>query len=188
MLYTKKGDNGTTKLFNTEQGKRLSKSAPVFEVLGSLDELNCFLGYVKVLSRKQNLHLLMDSKISFWEILERFQESLFCLQAEVGGSDVSVKQKDLDFLEQVVSDIEKTLPPINNFVIPGGSEVSAFLDIARTITRRTERCFVVFKESPEAKTSELAMKYLNRLSSALYAMARFTNHEEGRTENSPNYG
>ncbi|WP_366535719.1 ATP:cob(I)alamin adenosyltransferase [Streptococcus pneumoniae] len=78
MLYTGKGDKGTTKLFDCPQGTRLTKSSFVFEVLGTIDELNCTLGYTKVLSRKSNDTLNIGvEKIPYEEIIEIFQQNLF---------------------------------------------------------------------------------------------------------------
>lgn len=181
MLYTGVGDGGTTKLFDSPKGKRLSKADFVFEVLGTLDELNSSLGYAKALSSKGDVHT------SYVEIIENFQQSLFCIQAEVAGSGVSLKEKHVLFLEKVIREIEVVLPPIKSFVISGGGEVGAYLDVVRTIARRVERALVSLRDSKGRQVSDETLKYSNRLSSALYAMARFANYQEGYSENRPEY-
>ena len=188
MLYTRKGDNGTTKLFDGPKGARLSKSAFVFEVLGMLDELNTSLGYARVLSEKGGDCLNMKSqKVSFADILLIFQQNLFCIQAEVGGSRVHLKKEHVLFLEEVVYEIETLLPPITSFVIPGGELVGAYLDVVRTLARRAERGLVSLAEKKKRVEGEFSLVYLNRLSSALYAMARFANYQDGCIEKIPNY-
>lgn len=188
MLYTRKGDHGTTKLFNCAQGERLSKSDFVFEVLGLLDELNCVIGYAKVLSRKSNNVLSVKGEnISYDKILEILQQNLFCIQAEIGGSDIHLTKDHVLYLEEIISEVEKVLPPINSFVVYGGGESSAYLDIARAVARRVERQMVLLKEQKSRLVGEESLIFLNRLSSVLYALARFANYQEGYVENNPNY-
>ena len=84
MLYTKKGDNGTTKLFNHPSDTRVSKSSFIFEVLGTIDELNSSIGYAKALSKKYKLSVFMkNGKILYEKIMDIFQQNLFCIQAEL---------------------------------------------------------------------------------------------------------
>jgi cob(I)alamin adenosyltransferase len=188
MLYTRKGDNGTTKLFDCPQGKRVSKSDFIFEVLGTLDELNSSLGYAKVLSRKSNDTLLFETKkVSYAEILEALQQSLFCIQAEIGGSDIHVNENHTLYLEKVIYEVETLLPPITSFIVPGGGETGAYLDIVRTITRRTERQLVQLQNKKERLINDESIIFINRLSSALYALARFANYQEGYSERKPDY-
>src|SRR3989344_3092478 len=146
MLYTKKGDNGTTKLFNCPAGIRISKSSFIFEVLGTLDELNSSLGYVKVLSKKSNNTLSLETrKVSYEEILEILQQNLFCIQAELGGSDIHLTKNHINYLEKVIYEITTLLPPIKSFIITGGGETGAYLDISRSVARRAERQVVKLK-------------------------------------------
>lgn len=188
MLYTGKGDSGTTKLFDCPQGHRVSKSDFVFEVLGTLDELNSSIGYAKVLSKKSNDTLSMGTqKVSYEEILETFQQSLFCIQAELGGSDIHATKNHVLYLEKVIHEIETLLPPIKSFIIPGGGETGAYLDVGRTITRRVERQLVSLKDTKKRTVSDESVVFLNRLSSALYALARFANYQEGYFEKKPEY-
>ncbi|MEK7113731.1 MAG: cob(I)yrinic acid a,c-diamide adenosyltransferase [Patescibacteria group bacterium] len=190
MLYTRKGDNGTTKLFNCPQGQRVSKTDDVFEVLGTLDELNSLIGYAKVLSKKAKNTLVMDGeKIPYENILEKFQQSIFSIQAETGGSEIRLNNESVLYLEKVVADVELVLPPIKSFIVAGGGESGAWLDVSRTIARRTERQFVklLHKNKKEDTVDSVSARFLNRLSSALYALARFANHQEGYLEHPPSY-
>lgn len=188
MLYTGKGDNGTTKLFNCPQGKRVSKSDFVFEVLGTLDELNSTLGYSKVLSCKSKDTLYVEGrKVSYEEIIETLQQNLFSIQAEIGGSDIHLKKNHILYLEKIISEVETVLPPIKSFIVPGGGECGAHLDVARTVARRSERQVVLLKNRKECNISEETITYINRLSSVLYALARFANYQEGYFERKPEY-
>ncbi len=188
MLYTRKGDDGTTKLFGCTQGARVSKADFVFEVLGSCDTLNCMLGYAKTLSKKSHDVLAIETdKVSYEEILETFQQHLFCIQAEISGSDTHPTQTHILYLEKIIYEVETLLPPITSFIIPGGSETGAYIDIVRTQARKTERDVVSLKQKKGSIISTESVIYLNRLSSALYALARFANYQEGHTEHAPTY-
>ena len=188
MLYTKKGDNGTTKLFDCPQGKRISKSDFVFEVLGTIDELNSSLGYAKVLSKKSKDMLFFETqKVSYEKILETLQQNLFCVQAELGGSDIHLRKNHIIYLEKVIYEITTLLPPIKSFIIAGGGETGAYLDIVRSVARRAERQVVKLKDGKERIVSDESIIFLNRLSSVLYALARFANYQEGYFERKPEY-
>lgn len=188
MLYTKKGDGGTTRLFDCPQGKRVSKSDLVFEVLGTFDELNSSLGYAKVLSKKSQDSLSIgERKVSYREIVETLQQGLFCIQAELGGSDIHVTKKHTLYLEKVMQEVETLLPPIKSFIIPGGGETGAYLDIGRTVARRAERHLVLLRLKGERVVSDESIAFMNRLSSVLYALARFANYQKGYLEKKPDY-
>lgn len=188
MLYTRKGDRGTTKLFDCPQGKRLSKSLFIFETLGVLDELNSSLGYVKALSKKSSKVLVMEARdIPYEEIIEIFQQNLFCIQAELGGSNIHITKDHILYLEKVIREIETFLPPIKSFVIPGGGQVGAYLDVVRTVARRAERRIVTLREQGEKKVENTSLEFLNRLSGVLYALARFANYQDGFIEKKPDY-
>lgn len=188
MLYTGKGDGGTTKLFDTEKGVRVSKSDFVFEVLGTLDELNSCIGYAKVLSGKSQDTLTVEGNtVSYPEILEVFQQNLFCIQAEVGGSPLQATKEHVTYLETIIRDVEQVLPPITTFIIPGGTSSGAYLDVCRTIARRTERSVITLRDTHARIIADESVQYLNRLSSALYALARYANYQHGLTEHNPQY-
>lgn len=188
MLYTKKGDGGTTKLFDCPQGVRVSKSDFAFEVLGTLDEINSSLGFAKVLAEKSGIDITFQGKaMSYVEILEKLQENLFSIQGEVAGADTHIKMDSVTFEEEVIDEIEKTLTPINSFIISGGTELGAYLDVCRTIARKSERYLVTLKEKNERKINDESMIFMNRLSSILYALARYANQQNNIKEKGPSY-
>lgn len=171
MLYTRKGDGGTTKTFGCDQ--RISKSSTIAEALGSLDEINSFLGLLKVKSGS--------------DIIGRIQQDLFIIQAELAGANKTITEAKVKWLEEIIDGIEKTLPPIKTFFVSGGTELAALSDIARTIARRAERRVVGVAEEGKVKVGVHTLAYLNRLSSVLYAFARDFNHKAGISEEPPRY-
>lgn len=188
MLYTKKGDNGTTKLFSCPQGVRLSKADYVFEVLGTCDELNAALGYAKTLARKSGTTLYFDSThVACSLILESLQHHLFVLQAELAGADKHLCSKHIDYLEHIIYEVETIIPPLHSFVICGGSETSAYLDVTRTLARKLERHVVTLSTAHAFPICKESLVYTNRLSSVLYALARYTLYKDGYKEQSPRY-
>jgi cob(I)alamin adenosyltransferase len=182
MLYTKKGDNGTTGTFGCDQ--KISKSSAIAEALGALDETNSYLGFCKAKSLEKDFSI---DKRKFHEIIHDTQETLFIIQAEVAGAKMSVGKKNVSDLEEIINGIEKKLPPIKTFFIPGGSETGAMFDVARTIARRAERRVVRVSEEGKVKIGKHSLSYLNRLSSALYALSRLSAHLSGINEESPKY-
>ncbi|MEK7480213.1 MAG: ATP:cob(I)alamin adenosyltransferase, partial [Patescibacteria group bacterium] len=128
-LFTGKGDTGTTKLFDTgraskdgarhdsaESGKRVMKSAPIFECLGQLDELNTIVGWTKTATPGD---FAFDGR-SGKELLEDVQDHLFTIQAEVAGAQKSIPQSSVETLSSIINSIEKELPEIKTFLVPGG--------------------------------------------------------------------
>lgn len=183
MLYTRKGDNGTTKTFGCDQ--RISKSSSIAEALGTLDEINSFLGVCKV--KSDDLKILLPNNELAKDFLHKTQKNLFIIQAEVAGSKLSITEEKVKEIESVVDSIEKELPPIKTFFISGGSELATLFDIARTISRRAERRVVGVVEEGKIEVGEFTKSYLNRLSSLLYALARLSNHKAGIREEGPDY-
>ncbi|MEW5907810.1 MAG: cob(I)yrinic acid a,c-diamide adenosyltransferase [Patescibacteria group bacterium] len=175
MLYTKVGDKGLTTIFDCK--KNFLKSSLRIEALGSLDELNSLLGFCKVKSLEVKPPIGgLTSKT-----LEDIQNDLFILQGEVAGCGKGIKKNRRTEIEKIIDKIEKKLPKIKNFIISGGTELSALLDYSRAVARRAERRCVASKKniSPES------LKYLNRLSSLLFALARYVNL--GIKEKHPRY-
>lgn len=184
MLYTRKGDTGTTKTFGCDQ--RMSKSSNIAEALGSLDEINSFLGLIKI--KADNLSFnLPDAEIIISETIDRIQQDLFIIQAELAGAPKTITQNKILWLEEIIDGIEKTLPPIKTFFVSGGTELATLFDIARTIARRAERRVVGVVEEGKINISPETRAYLNRLSSVLYAFARGFNHQAGIKEEAPKY-
>jgi len=193
--------------------QKISKNSKIIEALGSLDEANSFLGLCKVQSAYLGFKL---GKTSLAEIVHEMQKNLFIIQAELAGADKTIDKSKIDELEEIIINIEKELPPIKSFFISGGpveitkwqqsgAGLGAIFDIARTIVRRTERRVIAVVEEiaqPTLPVSELksvsaedftgeisktTKSYLNRLSSALYALARYANHKVGIMEEAPDY-
>jgi len=177
MLYTGKGDDGMTKVFDCNQQK-ISKSSEVPEALGVLDELNAFLGFVKV-------HADKEPRIA--NALREAQENLFIVQAEVAGADKHLAPDAVGKMEVMIGEIEKEIPPITGFSIAGGTELSALLDIVRTLARRAERRIITAKDAQACTLSNETIAYMNRLSSLLFAFARLANHQSGVAEENPHY-
>lgn len=184
MLYTKRGDNGTTKLFSCKENERISKSGKIFEVLGSLDELNSLVGYAKVLAKKEKVKL---KNKNYEDILEDIQNMIFTLQASFAGSNKKLKNEDILYLENIIDGIEKTIPKINSFLISGHSKLSAFLDVLRSNTRKVERICVSLKDTSKYDVLDIHIVFLNRLSSFFYALERYVNFQKKHKEKSPKY-
>lgn len=181
MLYTGKGDSGTTKTLKTPE--RISKSHPVINALGAVDELNAWLGFCRAKLTTQTLPSTTWPTVA--ESLLAVQENLFIIQGELAGAELSIKQNKVVELEKLINKIEENLPPINSFLIPGQSEASALCDVGRTIARRAEG--MIINAGPETTVSEFSLAYMNRLSSLLYALARYMNEQQNITELAPAY-
>ena len=181
MLYTGKGDNGTTKTFGCDQ--RVSKSSNIAEALGNLDELNSFLGMVKVGCKDHDCDLKAKPFVS---IIEEIQSNIFTISAGLAGAEKRIAENKVTIVEGYIAEIETELPPITKFTIAGGTELSALLDFSRTLARRAERRVVAVNDETGNVGPE-TLKYLNRLSSILFALARLSNLRSGIKESSPSY-
>jgi cob(I)alamin adenosyltransferase len=166
-LYTKTGDDGTTGLFG---GVRVPKASARVEGYGTVDETNAAIG----VARAHPLGAAIDS------VLAAVQEDMFVLGAELAcapGREAKLRVRllgaeDIDRLERAIDDADAACPPLENFVLPGGSPGAAALHLARTVCRRAERA--VLSIDPPAPRSEVVV-YLNRLSDLLFALARRAN-------------
>jgi cob(I)alamin adenosyltransferase len=177
-IYTKRGDAGETALVG---GQRVSKDALRIECYGTVDELNSFIGLAVVScggeARLQKLG----------EILLRVQHELFnlgsilaTLPEDVHPKQPRVTDKEVEQLEQEIDAMNEGLPVLRSFVLPGGSRVNAELHATRTICRRAERLVVAL--SREEQVPVEAIRYLNRLSDALFVWSRWANHVMGVAE------
>lgn len=172
-IYTKTGDQGTTSLFG---GKRVSKAELRIETYGTLDELNSYLGVV----RDQEVNKKRT------EILVEIQDRLFTigsLLATEPGSNVkipSLKEVDVQFLENEIDRMDESLPPMRSFVLPGGHQSVSFCHVARTVCRRVER--LAIRLNSEQPIDPLIIKYLNRLSDYLFVLCRKMSAELGAEE------
>lgn len=176
MLYTRKGDDGTSGLLGTKE--RFSKDSPAYEALGSLDEINSLLGLCR--TQAGTLRSLRAP-----EELLAVQQCLFIAQAEVAGADKTLTQEHVDALEAAIARAEEPIGNPHSFIIPGTTELSALLDYARAVSRRAERAVIAARDS--RPVSDATRKYLNRLSSFLYALARLAAFESGEKEPTPSY-
>jgi len=163
-IYTKTGDNGTTALFG---GKRVSKADLRIDTYGTVDELNSYIG------------LLRDQPTNFprKNVLVEIQDRLFTigsiLATEPGNTKVkvpSLSEGDVTVLEKEIDAMEAQLPPMKNFILPGGRESVSFCHIARTVCRRTERLVIAL--DAQEKVDPVIVQYLNRLSDYLFVLSR----------------
>lgn len=182
-FFTGKGDGGSSKLFDSEPGKRVSKGAPIFECLGQLDELNTLVGWARIACPEE----LEAQGQKVRMVLRDVQNHLFTILAEVAGAEKSVPLSSVEQLGVMITGIEKSLPEVTSFLVPGGTELSARLDIARAVSRRAERRVINVHESGERTVSDSSRAYLNRLSSLLYALTRLANRFEDAQESPPDY-
>ena len=171
-IYTRGGDQGETSLGD---GSRVSKLDCRIGAFGTVDELNSALGVV----------LAGDVPDEMREPLTRIQNELFDVGADLsvpwGVTDrLRVEQPMIDALEQLCDDFNADLPELRSFVLPGGTEASARLHVARTICRRAERDVLLGAE--EVDLNPLVLRYLNRLSDLLFILARAANASAGRDE------
>jgi cob(I)alamin adenosyltransferase len=168
-IYTRTGDSGQTGLFN---GTRVSKDHLRIETYGTIDELNSFLGLAIVDCPNPALRTL----------LQTLQHQLFDLGADLAtplDSKNAAKVRRIGlahilFLENQIDAATDQLPPLKNFILPGGTLAAARLHIARTIARRAERLLVTLNQTDP--TGEHPLIYLNRLSDLLFTLARLANH------------
>ena len=168
-IYTKTGDQGDTGLWG---GKRVSKDALRIQTYGTVDECNAVLG----LARASAPNSALD------EMLAEIQHQLFVLGSDL-ASELSntqvprIEPAQVDWLETQIDTLEAGLPPLTNFILPGGSILAAQLHLARTVCRRAERLTVGL--SQQEATNPQALIYLNRLSDLLFVAARSANQQAG---------
>ncbi len=178
QFYTGRGDKGQSAFGK----KKLPKDNALFDLLGDLDELNSWTGLARV-----------EAKKDMAGILKTVQQTLFVIQAEVAVTGFGYETrgfKKIDAgktkeVEEIIKNIDKKMPSLRKFVLPGGSELSARLDIARVVARRTEREAIKFNRIK--KLSPELLQFLNRLSSLFFALARYANHKKGIREENPGY-
>ncbi len=185
-LYTGKGDKGTSKTLSTEKSVRISKADPIFEALGSLDEINSYLGLVKVACIESGFRVEPNGA-TLADIVHNLQMDLFIVQAELAGAAMQINEKKVEHLSGIVNMIETQMPPITTFFVSGGTEIASLCDVARTLARRAERRVIAVHEFSDQRVNEHTLAFLNRLSSVLYALARYTNHRSDIAEISPTY-
>jgi cob(I)alamin adenosyltransferase len=179
-IYTKTGDKGKTSLFS---GERVSKAASRVEAYGEVDELNSVLGALAASVAGDN------AKVG--RAVEQVQRDLFCVGGKLATTPDSPAFEDLPDLaegavkrlEAEIDDMEKALPPLRGFILPGGHPSACWAHVARTVCRRAERRLVAMLEArevgPEGDGLARMGAYLNRLSDHLFVLARYCNHVNG---------
>ena len=175
-IYTKTGDGGQTRLAS---GATVSKSNPRVEAYGAVDELNAVIGAARLHSGQ---HDRIDA------MLGRIQNELFDLGSDLcwpedderRGRIPTVQPHHVEQLEATIDELNAVVGPLTNFLLPGGSPGAAQLHVARTVCRRAEREAITL--SHEEPIGDLVLPYLNRLSDALFVMARYENHQRGVPE------
>jgi len=181
-IYTTTGDDGSTGLIG---GKRVPKDDPRIEACGSIDELNAILGVI--------CSFPLPGRIA--QVLARVQDTLFSVGAGIAlppGQErgkwgiPAIANEQVKELEQEIDACQEALPPLRNFILPGGSTAGALLHQARTVARRAERRCVTLKRNEPLDPQ--VIRYLNRLSDLCFVLARFVNREESRKEIQPTFG
>lgn len=167
-IVTRTGDAGTTGLGD---GSRVAKDSARIEAIGAVDELNAAIGIM--------LTEALPTEIA--AVLTDVQHDLFDLGGELSIPGLtSVTDAHVENLEKAVERYNAALPPLKEFVLPGGSRGAAFAHLARTVCRRAERAVVHLAASEPI--SGPTRKYLNRLSDLLFVLARASNREAGRPD------
>ncbi len=182
-IYTGSGDRGKTSLFS---GERVSKDQKRIEAYGDVDELNAVLGALEASVPSEQPQLQ--------EEIQAIQSDLFHVGAWLATSPDSPSLEVLkkvgpgrvQFLEAAIDRMEKSLPALKEFILPGGHVASSWAHIARTVCRRAERRVIGLSHDPGEYESPDAligvMTFLNRLSDYLFVLARYLNHQTGRAE------
>ena len=170
-VYTKTGDKGTTALFG---GTRVPKHHLRIESYGTVDELNSHIGLIRDQDinpdYKQCLITIQDRLFTVGAILATDPEKAMLKSGKARLNIPKISAEDIEALEQEIDKMDESLPPMTNFVLPGGHQTVSFCHIARCVCRRAER-LASHLHSIEAFQNETLM-YLNRLSDYLFVLAR----------------
>ena len=171
-IYTKTGDDGTTGL---SDGSRVKKYDLRPSAYGDVDELNSFIGLsINCINKEKKYNFLV-------EILKKIQNDLFDLGADLSTpieenpkfEPLRIKDTQVFNLEKLIDKFNNKLEPLNSFVLPGGSEISCWLHVTRTVARRAERS--ISKLSENSQVNKQSLMYINRLSDFLFVVSRITN-------------
>ena len=172
-IYTGRGDGGKTSLFS---GERVGKDDRRVEAYGTLDELNSLLGWAETQTGCAEVSV----------ILTDLQSELFEAGADLATVGRRRRVRRLDEndwrrLESLIDELDEKLPPLKNFVLPGGSEAASVIHMARSVCRRGERLLVRLMQT-DPDVNEHLLVYLNRLSDLLFVLARYENVQAGAEE------
>jgi cob(I)alamin adenosyltransferase len=161
-----RGDKGETDF----RDKRVNKCECNIESIGTVDELNSFIGLVRSFNKDKEI----DS------ILEKIQNDLFAIGSDLATNTSIITRDNVKFLEDSMIKLEKELKPLTKFILPTGNQISALLHVSRAVCRRAER--EVVSLSKQEKVNEQVIPYLNRLSDLLFTLARVVNKRSGIEE------
>ena len=184
-VYTRTGDQGNTSLVG---GRKIVKDDPRVECFGTVDELNCVLGLARSFNTGHGEpRERTEGRERLEGVLQVIQQKLFDLGSELAThpedrypGQVLIAQGDVDWLERVIDALNEELSPLTSFILPAGGSVSAFLHQARAVCRRAERLAVSLGR--EEALGDFVVPYLNRLSDALFVMARWVSVRLGERE------
>ena len=175
-VYTRRGDEGETSLAG---GQRVAKDGPRIEAYGDVDELNSFVGAARALAEE-----MTDRNGRVWPlvpVLMRVQHELFnlgsilaTLPEDVHPGQARITEAEVAQLEREMDKINADLPPLRSFVLPGSGRLNAALHVCRAICRRAERATVTLARAESVPPE--AIRYLNRLSDALFVWSRWASH------------
>lgn len=168
-IYTRTGDDGTTGLGD---GSRIDKDHIRMTAIGTVDEINSHIGVLRA-------ELAEDD--AYQNLLSQIQHDLFDLGGELAVPGYTmITAKRITELETSLDELNSALPPLKNFILPGGNKPAAQCHLARVVCRRAERCLVSLNR--EATINDSARQYLNRLSDFLFVMARLLATKDGGKE------
>ncbi|MGH1349340.1 MAG: cob(I)yrinic acid a,c-diamide adenosyltransferase [Methyloligellaceae bacterium] len=174
-IYTRTGDKGTTALGT---GERVAKTDLRIEAYGTVDETNSVIGLARYHLKDEIEYQLVD------DMLGRIQNDMFDLGADLCIPDrgekpefepLRVSDAQVKRLEEEIDILNADLEPLRSFILPGGSGAATALHMARTISRRAERCMVALASQDNEPVSEAALKYINRLSDFFFVAGRYVN-------------
>ena len=165
-IYTRTGDDGTTGMAD---GSRVAKDDLLIEVIGEVDELNSQLAVL-------SCHVPAD----FIESIRTIQNELFNVGAELSMGQDIIKQESVDWLEQSLDELNLSLKPLQEFILPGGGLAASHCHVARAVCRRVERALVGVDK--RATLNDYLKAYINRLSDYLFVLARAISKQQGADE------
>ena len=181
-VYTRRGDQGQTSLAG---GQRVPKDSPRIEAYGTVDELNSFLGAARVTASElavaeARLSTLAATLLRVEHELFNLGSILATLPEDVHPKQARVTDAEVAQLESEMDRMNEELPPLRSFVLPGGSRLNTEFHICRTVCRRAERAAVALGRVESVPLE--ALRYLNRLSDALFVWSRWASHVTGTPE------
>ncbi len=175
-IYTKTGDNGTTSLFG---GTRVPKHHIRINSYGTIDELNCWLGLIRDQPidghSKELLTALQSQLFTVGAILATEPEKAILKNGKERLNITGISDADIELLEREMDEMDKNLPPMTQFILPGGHPTVSYCHIARTVCRRAERMATLLHEHEPFE--DRVLWFLNRLSDYLFVLARKLSHD-----------